>query len=134
MLRKLSVVLLATALVLPFRGLAEADGPDFFRIKDVAADDVLNIRTGPGASHDKIGSIPPTADGIRNLGCQGGLSYAEWAEASQAERDAAAKRRWCHLLGCADVLVLGRCCSLLLLIATASFRHNNICLSQFLLV
>jgi uncharacterized protein YraI len=45
----------------------------------------------------KIGEIPPDGDGVRNLGCQGGLSFTEWQAASEAERRAAARSRWCRI-------------------------------------
>ncbi|MCT8972607.1 SH3 domain-containing protein [Microbaculum marinisediminis] len=75
----------------------EADGPDFFRVVNVAADDALNIRTAPDADADRIGAIPPDTDGVRNLGCQGGLGFAEWEKATPAEREAAARNRWCRV-------------------------------------
>ncbi|MBK0399028.1 META domain-containing protein [Limibaculum sp. M0105] len=79
------------------RASAEASGPDFFRVVGVASDDVLNIRADAGASHAKIGEIPPDTDGIRNLGCVGGLSFAEWQAATEAERAEAARSRWCKI-------------------------------------
>ncbi|MCL5779335.1 META domain-containing protein [Limibaculum sp. FT325] len=79
------------------RATAEADGPDYFRVTGVEANDVLNIRADAGASHPKIGEIPHDADGIRNLGCIGGLSFAEWEKASDAEREAARNTRWCRI-------------------------------------
>jgi len=77
--------------------IADASGPDFFRVTGVAADDVLNIREAPDAGSAKIGEIPPEGDGIRNLGCQGGLGFAEWQGASASEREAAARSRWCRI-------------------------------------
>ncbi len=76
---------------------ATADGPDYFMVRGVAADDVLNIRQEPDARSQKLGEIPHDGNGIQNLGCEGGLSYGEWQEASQAEREAAEKRRWCRI-------------------------------------
>lgn len=76
---------------------AEADGPDYFKVTDVAANDVLNIREMPDAAAAKIGEIAPDADGIRNLGCEGGLSFAEWQAASTEEREAARHQRWCRI-------------------------------------
>ncbi|WP_425045324.1 SH3 domain-containing protein [Primorskyibacter sp. S87] len=76
---------------------ADADGPDFFSVTGVAANDVLNIRSEPSASSQKTGQIPPDGNGIRNLGCTGGLSYAEWEKATESEREAAAKKRWCQV-------------------------------------
>ncbi len=89
--------LLVAAMLAPMALSADADGPDYFRVTGVSSDDVLNIRAGAGVSHDRIGRIPADGDGVRNLGCEGGLSYAEWADASEAERAAAAKRRWCRI-------------------------------------
>ena len=89
------VLLLAVCVV---KGaIADASGPDFFRVTGVAADDVLNIRQAPDAESAKIGEIPPDGDGIRNLGCQGGLGIAEWQAASEAERETAARSRWCRI-------------------------------------
>jgi hypothetical protein len=89
----LPIVLLGTATP----AAAEADGPDFFRVTGVAPDDVLNIRAEPSASARKIGEIPPNADGIRNLGCRGGLSFTEWEAASPEEREASSRKRWCRI-------------------------------------
>jgi uncharacterized protein YraI len=43
-----------------------------YRVTNVAADDVLNIRPGPGAGLASVGSIPPNARGVRIVGsCSG---------------------------------------------------------------
>ena len=77
--------------------LAEADGPDFYAVTGVAANDVLNIRTEPDAKARKIGSIPHDGRGLRNLGCEGGPSFAEWQQMNEAEREAAKRKRWCRI-------------------------------------
>jgi hypothetical protein len=77
--------------------IAEASGPDVFRVTGLAPDSILSIREAPDAGSAKIGEIPPNGDGIRNLGCQGGLSFAEWQAASEAERETAAQSRWCRV-------------------------------------
>ena len=77
---------------------ATADGPDFFRVTGVAANDVLNLRAGPAARAAKIGEIPHDADGLTNFGCVGGMSFAEYQEATAAEREAAVKSRWCRVM------------------------------------
>lgn len=89
--------MLGLLLVLIFTapGYASADGPDYFKVVGVASNDVLNIRAEPSAASAKIGSIPPDADGIRNLGCKGGLSFSEWTSATKSEREHANKARWC---------------------------------------
>ena len=77
--------------------LADADGPDFFSVTGVASNDVLNIRETSSANARKIGAIPSNVGGIRNLGCENGLSFAEWEKATEEERQAVAKRRWCKI-------------------------------------
>lgn len=91
--------LLATALLIAGAApvFAEADGPDYFRVRGVAKDDMLNIRAAPSASAAILGAIPADGDGIRNLGCQGGLSFAQWEKATEAERRAAERHRWCRI-------------------------------------
>lgn len=77
--------------------LAEADGPDFYAVTGVSANDVLNIRAEPNARARKIGSIPHDGNGLRNLGCEGGPSFAEWEQMDKAEREAAKRKRWCRI-------------------------------------
>ncbi|MGF1651444.1 MAG: SH3 domain-containing protein [Hyphomicrobiaceae bacterium] len=51
-----------------------------WKVTGVASNDVLNIRSGPGVSYAKIGSIPPdTACVWKSAGCSGNwcrVSYA----------------------------------------------------------
>jgi len=79
--------------------LAEADGPDYYRVHGVAADDVLTIRSKADPHAEKLGEIPPGADCVRNLGCKGGLSLDEYTNLSKKEQAAAIKDhpRWCHI-------------------------------------
>lgn len=51
----------------PGAALACADGPDFYGVRDVAADDVLNVRSGPSLDYSVIATLPPDATGLRNL-------------------------------------------------------------------
>lgn len=97
MKKKILGLAIALALFSPALAAADASGPDFFRVVGVASDDVLNIRAQATARSAKVGAIPPNGNGIQNLGCKGGLTYAQWQTASPAERDAAAKRVWCQI-------------------------------------
>jgi uncharacterized protein YraI len=47
---------------------ATADGPDFYQVNGVKADDQLNIRTTPSSSGKIVGTIPPNGKKIENLG------------------------------------------------------------------
>jgi hypothetical protein len=77
----------------------EADGPDFYRVVAVDAGDVLTIRAEPDARAKRLGSIPPGADCVRNLGCSGGLTLQEFTTLSEAERSARLRQnpRWCRV-------------------------------------
>jgi hypothetical protein len=78
---------------------AEADGPDFWQVRDVARDDVLNVRQYADFRAQKIGEIPPDAQCIKNRGCRGGLSYHEFTTLSEAEKARVLKLhpRWCRV-------------------------------------
>lgn len=60
---------------------------------------MLNIRAEPSARARKIGSIPHDASCIRNLGCQGGLTYQEFSELTPAQRTQRLREnpRWCRI-------------------------------------
>ena len=77
--------------------LADADGPDFFAVTGVAADDVLNLRASPSPRAEKIGEIPHDGRGLRNLGCEGLPSFAEWQAMTPQEREQSDRRYWCRI-------------------------------------
>ena len=91
------IALVAATVMTATAARAEADGPDFLRVTGVGEGSVLNIRSGPGLGHGVVGTLPSDADGIRNLGCEGGPTFAEWEAAGPEEREAARKRRWCRI-------------------------------------
>ena len=78
---------------------ADADGPDFYRVRNVAANDVLNLRAAPNPRARQVGAIPPDGACIRNLGCRGGLTYRDFTELSPAERKQREREnpRWCQV-------------------------------------
>jgi hypothetical protein len=78
---------------------AEADGPDYYRVVNVAENDMLNIRSQPTAKARKIGEIAPGADCVRNLGCQGGLTLHEFTTLSEAQKAQRLREnpRWCKV-------------------------------------
>ena len=93
----LALLVLSASGVAPV--LAEADGPDFFQVRDVAPDDVLNIRASNDWRSDKIGEIPYDGRCVRNLGCSGGLTLQEFTDLSTAEQERIKKERprWCQI-------------------------------------
>ena len=76
-----------------------ADGPDYWKVHDVANDDVLNIRSVANAKSEKVGEIPPDGQCIKNLKCVGGLTYDEFTKLSDAEKEKIKKERprWCYI-------------------------------------
>ncbi len=48
--------------------LAVADGPDFYAVRNVKQNDVLNMRDKPNAKAKVVGTIPFDARGIENAG------------------------------------------------------------------
>lgn len=83
----------------PGTSSADADGPDFFEVRDVARNDVLHIRAEPNPRAAKVGEIPPDGTCIRNLGCRGGLTFQEFTELSPAAREQREREnpRWCQV-------------------------------------
>ena len=79
--------------------LADADGPDYFKVNGVASNDVLNMRSKANPAANKVGEIPSSADCVKNLGCKGGLTMSEFTDLSKEEQgDILRKRpRWCHV-------------------------------------
>ena len=97
-LRGVCLPFLALALACwPLACLAEGDGPDFFRVVGLRHGTNLSVRAEPEAQAPKLGELPYNAEGIRNLGCRGGLSFAEWEKANARERKAAELQRWCRV-------------------------------------
>jgi uncharacterized protein YraI len=59
MTRRIRLAVAASlALLSPAPVLATADGPDFYRVVGVAANDMLNLRRGPGTSFETIVGLP----------------------------------------------------------------------------
>ncbi len=79
--------------------LADADGPDYFKVNGVASDDVLNMRIKADPDAKKVGEIPPGADCVKNLGCKGGLTMSEFTDLSKEEQATILRKRprWCHV-------------------------------------
>lgn len=94
LLRSLSVsacVVLTTATL----AKATADGPDHLRVSGIAKESVLNMRSAPSTDAPVVGRTPSGTDGLLSFGCVGVLSQSEWQTATNDERAAAKKSRWC---------------------------------------
>ena len=93
------VFLLSLALAASFPARAEADGPDHYRVTGVASGHALTMRAEPSTGASRVARIPADAQCLRNLGCQGGLSFEEFSTLSATERQQRllANPRWCKV-------------------------------------
>jgi hypothetical protein len=82
-----------------FSVLAEAGGPDFWQVRDVDRGDVLNMRSEADFKSSKTGEIPFDAQCVRNMGCKGGLTFDEYTQSSEIEKQQILKQRprWCRV-------------------------------------
>lgn len=102
----LSVVAFAALTAVAF---GQAGGPDYFRITGLKKEDRVNVRRAPNTDAKIVGRIPKDSDGIKNLGCKGGLTQKQWEKAGEARKNAAARERWCQVsFGDVTGWVLGR--------------------------
>jgi len=78
---------------------ATADGPDYWKIINVASDDALNLREHPNWKSRKVAEIPYNVTCLANLECVGGLSLQEIINLSEAEKKKILKQRpkWCKV-------------------------------------
>ena len=96
-LKQLSLLLLLS--LFSVTASAEADGPDYWQVRDVKKDHVLNMRSHADINASKVGKIPSHANCIRNMGCSGGLSFKEFTTLSEAQKQQILKQRprWCRV-------------------------------------
>jgi hypothetical protein len=73
------------ALIHPVTLLATADGPDYFQVTGVAANDRLVVCSAASPKAAAIGKIANGSQCVRNLGCKGGLTYQEYTTLSEPE-------------------------------------------------
>ncbi|MEZ5818667.1 MAG: SH3 domain-containing protein [Hyphomicrobiaceae bacterium] len=76
---------------------AEADGPDAWRVTGVRAGDKLNMHAQASVRSRIILVIPHNATALKNGGCKGGPTFAEWQKMSAVERKRASRNRWCRV-------------------------------------
>jgi hypothetical protein len=80
-------------------GQAEADGPDHFRVAGLSDSQRLSLHAGDSTKTAVLGQVPANGQCLRNLGCRGGLSFAEFStlsdEAQKTQLEA--NPRWCKV-------------------------------------
>jgi uncharacterized protein YecT (DUF1311 family) len=89
---------------------AQTPEPEYFRINVLKKkDERVNVRRAPEKDAKIVGRIAQQTDGVKNLGCKGGLSAKQWEKASEARKKAAERERWCQIShGDVKGWVLGR--------------------------
>jgi uncharacterized protein YgiM (DUF1202 family) len=93
-----SVVSLLTLLAAT-AALAQAavDGPQFWAVTGVASWDSLNLRVAPDADSRRLARIPHNARRLKNFGCPSHVTFEQWKRMTQAQKDRAARSRWCQV-------------------------------------
>lgn len=74
----------------------DGHGPDPWQVTDVAADDVLNLRMGPGTRYPIIGAFAPGETGLIQITCVPFMTYEQGMNllpSSRAQLDL--PPRWC---------------------------------------
>ncbi len=69
-------------------------GPAVLRVVCVTGDDVLNVRDGPGAGGELVGTLAPDAGGIKSSGCTGSVPLGNW-HGLTAQKRSLAGTPWC---------------------------------------
>jgi hypothetical protein len=81
----------------PHVGAQSAEGPDFWAVTGVRANDALNMRMTPSAESETIVKIPHNARGLKNHGCPNNVTFEQWKRMTKVQRDQAAQARWCQV-------------------------------------
>lgn len=85
-----------SALALSGPALATADGPDAWRVTGVSANDVLNVRVGPGTEYFAITALPHNARGLQVGTCTPTVTQAQYFSLSPAAQQQLGRYdRWC---------------------------------------
>jgi hypothetical protein len=73
------------------------DRPTYWAVTGVRSDDSLNLRVAPRADSKRIAKIPYNARGLKNYGCPNHVTFEQWKRMTQAQKDFAARSRWCEV-------------------------------------
>lgn len=91
------IPLIVAGIILGAATASPEEETDRFTVTGVASSDVLHVRDVPSADSRSIGTIPPTAHGLRNLGClRKQLSLDDWMRMTSVQR-ADANILWCRV-------------------------------------
>jgi len=88
------------ALLLTLAGLLMAENSQYFQIKKVKANDVLNIREKADYKSKKVGEIKPTETCIISHGCGKSIDFEAMKHMEEVEIQlflSQAKNNWCYV-------------------------------------
>ncbi len=74
------------ACFLPFSALAEADGPDAWRVTGVASDDTLNVRVGPSIDYMVLDTLPYNARALQIGTCVPTVTREQYFALTEAQQ------------------------------------------------
>lgn len=92
-----AIALIASAAA-PSIAAADADGPDFYRVRGLKPGAALVIHKDNGPNSSIQGYIPHDGRKLKNLGCKGGLTLQQWSNTSPEERERSKDLRWCKIM------------------------------------
>jgi hypothetical protein len=98
--KRCAYILCALALLLSApraRAQDEMRGPDYWAVAGVRPNDALNMRLAPDGDSEVIMRIPHNAHGLKNYGCPNHVTFDQWKRMTAAQRDKAARSRWCEV-------------------------------------
>jgi hypothetical protein len=82
----------------PVAAHADADGPDCYRVREVAQGDTLALREKPDHKSAKLADIPNDGNGLANHGkCEPDLPEGKVMTLPAAERERYYGSRWCQV-------------------------------------
>lgn len=81
----------------PALAQAVVDRPSYSAVTGVRPDDSLNLRVAPNADSRRIAKIPFNARRLKNYGCPNHVTFEQWKRMTEAQRDWAARSRWCEV-------------------------------------
>jgi uncharacterized protein YecT (DUF1311 family) len=76
---------------------AQAGGPEYFRVIELRSDEGLRVRAQAKQDAKTVGRIPSGTDGVKNLGCKGGLTPKQWEKANAARKKEDQRAGWCEV-------------------------------------
>ena len=80
--------------------VADADGPDYWQVHSVAANDTLSLRQKTDWRSKLVLKIPHNGKCLRNIECKGGLTLQEFTDLPESEKRRIRKQRprWCLIV------------------------------------